>query len=494
MADDWSRVFGGFDGIDPPADLWDRAVARATAVVERRPRRFTRGWRVAGVAAVVALAALGAGLALRGSGGTSGAVFRTDGFNYYEQPLGRTIDQWPSVRPCPCVAFPQLQAVSAASGSNAWIVGDAAAWHWTGGTWSAVRLPKTHPASRLFAVADVDPTLAWAVGWTQPTSGEIGVTRPLVERWNGARWSVQPIPEIGSGWLTAVSTDSPTDAWATGVVFPHAAAHPTSDDQETLVLHWDGTHWSRVPPALPAQSQGVQITALGPADVWLLAGSPGGYDNSWLEHWNGRGWQRVPTPFGPNDPPAGFAALSDGDVWAVGGYRLSGQRADTLAAHWDGRTWSIAPTPNQGQLLRRRRWRTTAFATPYTDNQLQQVVAVSPTDIWAFGQTYYQHGSIIPRKCRRGSDECSYVTRGSNPVPLALHWDGRRWNLAPAPRTIPNIDPFVNATTSPGYAAMPGGGVWAIGSTVHDNLIERWDGHSWRVVPHPPDRTIIRRP
>jgi len=71
----------------------------------------------------------------------------------------------------------------------------------------------------------------WAVG-----SGGNG---PLVEHWDGSRFTRTPIPDLEGG-LGAVAVISPTDAWAVGgVVGGSGVGHG-------LILHWNGMHWVRI--------------------------------------------------------------------------------------------------------------------------------------------------------------------------------------------------------------------------------------------------------
>jgi hypothetical protein len=71
---------------------------------------------------------------------------------------------------------------------------------------------------------------AWAVGGS--TNGA------LILHWNSTAWSQVPVPaSAASGYLTSVSAESATDAWAVGFWTPSAA-------EDTLILRWSGTAWS----------------------------------------------------------------------------------------------------------------------------------------------------------------------------------------------------------------------------------------------------------
>src|SRR5439155_23809415 len=82
-------------------------------------------------------------------------------------------------------------------------------------------------------------------------------------------------------------------------------------------------------------------------------------------------WQVLETPdLLGQDQLSGVSALSPEDVWAVG--RMispNGQKTRTLVEHWSGTAWSVVASPNPGTGL----------------NELSDVAALAPDDIWAVG-------------------------------------------------------------------------------------------------------------
>jgi hypothetical protein len=66
---------------------------------------------------------------------------------------------------------------------------------------------------------------------------------PLIEHWAGGQtWSVVHSPNPGSSenFLTAVAADSASGVWIVGT------AESASGFGQGLVLHWDGSRWSKV--------------------------------------------------------------------------------------------------------------------------------------------------------------------------------------------------------------------------------------------------------
>jgi hypothetical protein len=67
----------------------------------------------------------------------------------------------------------------------------------------------------------------WAVGGT-------GSGNTLILHWNGATWTRVPGPAAAvSGSLSAVAATSPASAWAVG----------STRSGKTLILRWNGTTW-----------------------------------------------------------------------------------------------------------------------------------------------------------------------------------------------------------------------------------------------------------
>jgi hypothetical protein len=92
----------------------------------------------------------------------------------------------------------------------------------------------------------------------------------------------------------AVSALTGSDAWASGLFSPKGAV------EGTLLLHWNGTAWTRVPapspsPGGPTGGSGLTgIDMVATADVWSagLTFDSTGKEQTLLLHWNGTTWTR----------------------------------------------------------------------------------------------------------------------------------------------------------------------------------------------------------
>ncbi|MEU9885229.1 hypothetical protein [Sphaerisporangium sp. NPDC051011] len=226
-----------------------------------------------------------------------------------------------------------LVGVSAASPSDAWIVGNARgpyAAHWDGlrwrgwhpygdaedyfltdvttgraGTWFAGRNSTqgliarwTSRGFRTILRADgqflsitAAPGHVWAVGSDVPASTN-GPEQGMPMIWHGRAvsgpeiqsWERITLPEITGGVLRDVWMISPSDVWAVGgVISPDGAA------EIPLVLHWDGTTWGRA--GVPVSRGGLQgVTASGAGDVWLSGADDSQPGRPLFLHFDGRSW------------------------------------------------------------------------------------------------------------------------------------------------------------------------------------------------------------
>jgi hypothetical protein len=336
--------------------------------------------------------------------------------------------------------FPTLLGVGASSASDAWTVGYYAdstnstffslAEHWNGSAWAVVSTPNPFGNENvLSAVADLSPANVWAVGHSVDTSNYYNeVTQPLIEHWNGTRWSAVPAATDSSvgDTLSGVAAVSATDVWAVGSHFD-----ATIGGSAGLIEHWNGTRWSIVPSPTSASNL-TSVAVISSSDVWVT-GEAG--LQPIFEHWNGKTWSAF------SGPPVsaayvavtGITAVSSTDVWAVGTTRAPGRRPappyQTLAEHWDGQKWSIVASPD-----------------PVAGNNVFiQAAAISGSDVWAVG---YDYGA----------------TGGASP--LLANWDGTKWNTVQAP--VPSGTQYNQLAAA---AALPTGTVWAVGRSDYEDLI-----------------------
>ncbi|MEY9863356.1 hypothetical protein ABH935_009006 [Catenulispora sp. GAS73] len=332
----------------------------------------------------------------------------------------------------------QLMSISPKSASDAWAVGvdylnsntviATQAEHWNGIAWRVTPTPDpTGNVDILNGVANVSPSDAWAVGYSQNTAGSYSA---LLEQWNGTRWATAPGGKAATSsqeTLNVVAATSPSDVWAAGEHFDSSAGGFVG-----LIEHFNGTAWSIVPNPDSYTSNGIQhsvpswnaIVANSASDVWVASNS--GSQTAVVEHWDGTAWNVIPTPqfttlngVSVNQVAVnGLAATSAKDVWAVGTVTGFGRHAprNQLIEHWDGTAWTVAASP-------------AGTATP---QGLSSVAALSPTDAWALG---FQPGTANP---------------------ALQHWDGTAWSNVAVPSASGVLSEL---------AAAPSSTLVALGST-----------------------------
>ena len=235
----------------------------------------------------------------------------------------------------------------------------------------------THSA-RLDGVSCPSPTWCVAVGIA---TARPSVERPLIERWNGSRWSRQWVPQPPDASLDAVSCSSDRACIAVGSIgsrglierLSHGAwtrllqSRPLTDVScatasactavgGTLALRWDGSSWRRQRTARPrpAALGGVRLDAVSCPSMrsCFAVGSDG--CESLVERWNGARWTVLPTPDdgdctkrGTGAPSlAGVSCASASMCVAVGTVQaLNESQVDRpLTERWDGSRWSTQRT------------------------------------------------------------------------------------------------------------------------------------------------------
>jgi hypothetical protein len=275
---------------------------------------------------------------------------------------------------------------------------------------------------------------------------------PLVEQWDGHRWSQDPTPrpggDGGAAYLNGVATTSAKDGWAVGGYLPNL--HTT----DTLVLRWSGKDWVQVPSPSPGGTSNMSLSVLmgvsapSATSAWAVGeagtGQPSAPLNTLIEHWNGAKWA---TAHSPSPSRAGCVqdqltavASSAAATWAVGNYCGVPLALRLAGGHWQQ---VVTPTPPAG-----------------VSEQLSSVAVTSATNAWAAGNVA---GDRI----------------------LVLHWNGRKWAKASAPTPA-----GATSAVLTGVSAVSRTTAWAVGKADYPGnvtklLIERWNGTKWKLVSVP---------
>jgi len=327
-------------------------------------------------------------------------------------------------------------AVSAASATDALAVGPNPteapvqgpfADHWNGTKWTGRQLPAPPGSTAsLLGVADVAPGNGWAVGFSTSTSTDQDQT--LIEHWNGTGWSIVPSPDpaggsTGSDELWAIAAVSPTDIWAAGDDFGQGASI------QPLFANYNGTRWTAVAP--PPDSGGVMLglTAIAPDNVWAVGDISSQTFTS--AHWNGTSWSTVSTPSvnaGPDpiEELTAVTAVSAANLWASGwvGNIDNENKLEPIILHSAGGAWSRVTAPNSGS----------------EGSRLNGITSDGADDVFAVGTTQDSNGSLLT---------------------LIEQFNGSSWKAIPSPDPGKQGSLTDNVLTAAGSAA---GDIWAVGA------------------------------
>src|SRR5262245_2614497 len=267
-----------------------------------------------------------------------------------------------------------------------------------------------------------------------------------------SRWSIVPSPNNeGANWLVAVDALAGNDAWAVGYYIASEGVY------ETLSQHWDGSAWRLVETLNVGEGTGdwlYGVAAVSPSEAWAVGYTAGPWDTytstTLIQHWTGSAWSVVPSPNPSDDPIYGANQLHDVRAFAPN---------DVWAVGWQWTTIGSAPLVVRWD---GRRWK----VSPTPNDEYRQLVALdgtSSSDIWAVGHS---------------------LNFNDGHQALAMHWDGRVWAVVPTPKLADDV--YLNDVS-----VVSATDVWAVGFTLPANprdiqpIFFHWDGLAWSVVPSP---------
>lgn len=404
--------------------------------------------------------------------------------------------------------FDQLTAVSCASATICTAVGSVSGLsgfdrplveRWNAGRWSfeLTARPAGATGGALVAVSCASPRACTAGG---SFTSHAGTTLGLLERWGGAKWSIQsphrPAPAtvgalsavscpsaaactmIGSGqngaeilavrrngrsWssrtvpdplgpvpsvLNGVSCASATACVAVGYLTATANGPPTP-----LAEAWNGNRWTPEIPPSPAGAAGGQLNAVSCASaskctaVGSFSTTAGGSPIELIEVWSAGSWQVQAAPQ-PSD--SALAGVSCGSLTAC--VAVGSSANHTLAEVWNGSSWTIESPPDPSGA---------------GSSQLNSVSCSSATVCTAVGYVGELNG---------GFDST-----------LAEAWNGSSWTTQNTPNASQTQGNGVNIVNDQlnGVSCVSPTACTAVGTNSDRTLAERWDGSSWTVQPTP---------
>ena len=222
---------------------------------------------------------------------------------------------------------------------------------WNGTTWSIV--PSPNPVaiavSGLVSVQCVSATFCIAVGSYYVSSPDSSSEKTLVEQWDGTSWRIVTSPN-----QPAAIDSGLAGVWCTTAAECFAVGHYTTETvTRTLVERWDGSKWSIVasPNRAGVAQNELSAVVCRAASSCFAVGSGGG---TLVERWNGSSWSMVtsPNPSGATSASlTGVSCPGTGRCYAVGDF-FKGSSMTRLVETWNGASWSIVGTPAPAGTIR----------------------------------------------------------------------------------------------------------------------------------------------
>ncbi|MGA7729691.1 MAG: hypothetical protein WCD37_00315 [Chloroflexia bacterium] len=255
----------------------------------------------------------------------------------------------------------QLHAVSAASETDAWAVGNGtylASTQYprtlilrrtsntetpTGYQWDVVPSPYRLAANNtLRGVATLDENNAWAVGFSY-----VGSPLPWLLQWDGTSWEEVEVPLPQNADYAALYSVSVSEeqVWAVGTYIDE------NHDYQTLTIYRDlaGDDWELAEsPNEDGDNRLLGVKTVANGDTWAVgAFEYGTVSGHALTMRLEEGWTIYPSAYPTHTDHLASVDYSFGtSFWAVGTTYNSPHQ--TLSEYWDGDEWIGISTPNVG--------------------------------------------------------------------------------------------------------------------------------------------------
>jgi hypothetical protein len=246
-----------------------------------------------------------------------------------------------------CVSATACTAVGSATGRSGRT--RPLAERWDGSNWS-VR-PTAAPSGAVGYLAGVScgsSSACFAVGYAGNRPGTAGIA--LVLRWNGRRWAIEPTARPAgaqTSFLSGVSCTGPRACMAVGF------SNDANGTQAPLTERWNGRRWSlqpmpRVPGQLDTQLAGVACAGERSCTAVGFFTNVTGIDVMLAEHWNGTRWAQQSPRYPDGARHVEFSSVSCPSLascTAVGVFNDARGADQILAERSKGGRWTIARTP-----------------------------------------------------------------------------------------------------------------------------------------------------
>lgn len=350
----------------------------------------------------------------------------------------------------------------------------------TGAGWQVVPTISLSSQDNVLAgVSAASATDVWAVGAYYRTAS--GPLATLGQHFDGTAWTAYPLPNVGVQQNVLLGVSMPVGghgtAWAVGYYESGKFV------QNTLIEHFSGGTWSVVPSPNPSPAHNILygVAAISDSNVWAVGAQQDSNDiwHTLTEHWNGSSWsvvQAVDPGFSGNQFYAVWANASN-DVYAVGQQAGADFPNSALIEHWDGIAWRLVASPGDRSATALPLG-VTAKGPALTVVGQQETDTVPYTTYVAAGAPGKLDIQSTPNVANAENDLFGVVT-GADGLTWAVGWVLDINSGIHAPLILRRMDDNWSGVSNPSFptldsglesvAAVPGGGLWAVGVTSADN-------------------------
>ncbi len=314
-------------------------------------------------------------------------------------------------------------------------------------------------------------------------------------------WSIAPTPNVSThNWLNRDSCTSSAFCMAVGV-------DDSGSYRQTLIERWNGAAWTVVPspntsPTVNDDLVGVSCVTSSFCVAVGYSYVSGGYDRSLVETWNGSTWSIAQSPntaltvsnqlFGVSCASASFCAAA-GETQAAGGRQ-------TLAMVWSGSSWAIQTTPDPSS--------TDFYFNNITCRSASWCLGVGSADVAGIYDTLVvkwdgSTWSVVPSPTPSGPGAyldavscpsttfCSavgytaYSSRYTVTTPVIEQWNGTSWSQVASPAVAGSFGDELWAVSCTGPTFCSTVGYNFTDSTQHTYVTEGlvWNGTTWSQQP-----------
>lgn len=311
---------------------------------------------------------------------------------------------------------------------------------WAAGGWRIE--PTARQRVSLSAISCPSATRCWAVGVTRSFVQPRRL--PVLELWNGHRWTVVTLPSppgLRLRWFSDLSCASVRFCMAVG-----GEERRRSPYGSPFAELWDGRTWTNEPMVSPVKQNAVvtSVSCISSATC-VAVGTVGG--RGFAQRWNGRDWRTIRPPI---VEPGDLSCMSAAACIA-GVVRANGPGAQL----WNGRRW------------------------------IPQAIPI-PSGIVPYRRTVAALTSLSCPAARRCVGLASIQTGSSSTAELTAIWNGRNWTSAVIPGAS-TVSDLAGSFGLFGISCRSARACVAVGSNSSDPIAALWSGHTWavQILPKP---------